>query len=121
MNCVVCNKRAYSNYCVQHKPRKPIKVNKPLPRPTKRIRQVSTKQAQYHVWLEAEARPYLIARDGNKCSCCKRPAASNEKLDIEHTIGKGAHPETKRDLNQMTLMCRLPCHHNKTDGIPCYH
>lgn len=85
------------------------------------MKQVSDKQAEYNRWLEAVARPYLIERDGNKCSCCTRPALEGEKLDIEHTLGKGSHPELKRDLNNLTLMCRIPCHNNKTDNKPCDH
>lgn len=107
-HCIICSKRAYSDYCVQHKPRKPIN-------------QVSDKQVIYHKWLEAEVRPFLIKRDGNQCSCCHRLAYKNEKLDIEHTLGVGSHANLKRDVNNMTLMCRFPCHRNKTDGIKCVH
>lgn len=113
MNCLVCSKRAYSEYCVAHKPRKAIVTRK-------RPKKVSWKQADYHVWLEVVARPFLIERDGNYCSCCGRPAYDTEKLDIEHTDGVGSHPETKRNLSRMTLMCRFPCHRNKTDGVPCH-
>lgn len=112
-HCLKCGKRAYSDYCVQHKPRKPIVTNK-------RIKQVSDKQAEYHLWLEEVARPYLIARDGNSCSCCTRPAYEGEKLDIEHTEGVGSHASLKRDLDNMTLMCRFPCHRNKTDNVQCH-
>lgn len=99
LSCIVCGKRAYSEYCVQHKPRKPIITkNRPAPQ--------SAKEQAYQVWKEEVARPYLIARDGNNCSCCKRPAFANEKLDIEHTLGKGSHPGMKKDLDNLTLMCR---------------
>ena len=91
--CQVCGKRAYSNYCFTHKPRKPIK-------------QVSDKQAKYHNWLEDIARPYLIDRLGNKCSCCSRPAIDVEKLDIEHAITKGSRPDLKQNLDNLTLMFR---------------
>ena len=116
--CTVCGKRAYSNYCFQHKKRKPIEIKK-------RIRQVSDKQSKYHRWLEDFARPALIARDGNNCSCCGRAARQSEekleKLDIEHTLNKGSHPSLKQDMNNLTLMCRYPCHYNKTNHIECNH
>lgn len=106
--CIVCGKRAYSNYCVQHKPRK-------------RIPQQSAKEMDYQYWKETEARPFLIKRDGNECHCCGRPALFSEKLDIEHTEGKGSHPERKRDLTNLRLFCRYPCHDNKTNNRECIH
>lgn len=112
--CIVCGARAYSDYCFRHKPRKPIETKK-------RIRQQSDKELEYQKWKEEVARPFLIARDGNLCSCCGRDAYPGEKLDIEHTLGKGSHPSQKRDLNNLTLMCRFPCHRNKTDGKKCDH
>jgi hypothetical protein len=75
----------------------------------------------YQQWKEEIARPFLIKRDGNRCSCCLRPARTNEKLDIEHTKTKGSRPDLKRDLRNLSLMCRIPCHRNKTDDIACEH
>jgi hypothetical protein len=92
-----------------------------LPQRKKRIRQQSDKEKDYQVWKETVARPYLIERDGNKCGCCERPAYPNEKLDIEHELGKGSHPELKRELSNLRLYCRFPCHRKKTDHIPCLH
>lgn len=87
----------------------------------KPINKRSTKQEQYDTWLESVARPFLIQRDGNYCICCKRAAKVGEKLDIEHTLTKGSRPDLKRDLNNLTLMCRFPCHRSKTDAKPCFH
>lgn len=106
--CKLCGSIWHTKAFCQHKPRKPI-------------RQVSDKQADYKLWLEDVARPYLIERDGNNCSCCHRPAKSGEKLDIEHTLGVGSHASLKKDLDNLTLMCRFPCHRNKTDHLPCSH
>jgi hypothetical protein len=117
--CKTCQSPYHS--AMWHKPRKPIAVKTPLPRPTKRIKQQSDKEKEYQVWKETVARPYLIERDGNKCACCKRPAYSNEKLDIEHTKGKGSHPELKRELTNLRLYCRFPCHANKTNEVECSH
>lgn len=102
------------------------KERKPLPRPTapikrgKRPKQQSVREKQYQQWKEEIARPYLVKLYNNVCSCCGREAGINEKLDIEHTLNKGSHPELKRDLDNLTLMCR-PCHRLKTDGIQCSH
>ena len=114
MICIVCGSRAYSQWCVRHKPRKPIATYK-------HPKQRSTKEVVYQSWKESECRPALIARDGNVCSCCHRHATDGEKLDIEHTLTKGSRPDLKHDLDNLTLMCRVPCHYNKTNGLPCPH
>ena len=119
--CTVCGKRSYSEYCVSHKPRKPIKTNSVL-KTKKRPKQQSDKEKEYQVWKEQVARPALIERDGgNYCTCCGRPAYNGEKLDIEHTLTKGSRPDLKRDLDNLTLMCRYPCHFRKTNGLICEH
>lgn len=87
----------------------------------KPINKVSTKQSEYLKWREKVVRPFLIDRDGNICQCCKRPAYDNEKLDIDEIKGRGSHPELKRDLNNMQLLCRFPCHRLKTDNKKCNH
>jgi len=118
--CKLCGGNHYRTFC--YKNRKPIKVTNPQPlKRGKRLRRQSDKEKEYQVWKETVARPALIERDGNACSCCHRGAYHEEKLDIEHTLNKGSHPALKRDLNNMTLMCRIPCHRNKTDGKVCLH
>lgn len=116
--CTVCGKRAYSDYCVTHKPRKAI-ISK------KRPRQQSDKEKEYQVWKETVARPALIGRDGNYCSCCGRPPYSDiqhdEHFDIDHIKNKGSHVALKRDLANLQLLCRWPCHSLKTDGKSCLH
>lgn len=113
VHCKTCGSDKHYTYaCYQN--RKPIIIKH---RPNKQ----SAKEIAYQDWKETIARPALIARDGNQCSCCHRPAYDGEKLDIEHTKGKGSHPELKKDLNNLTLMCRIPCHKNKTDGKKCLH
>lgn len=91
-----------------------FKIKKP-------INKQSDKEKEYQNWKEGVARPYLILRDGNYCSCCKRPARAREKLDIEHTLTKGSRPDLKKDLNNLKLFCRIPCHRLKTDGKLCVH
>jgi len=84
------------------------------------MRRRSKKQIEYEQWLEKVARPAVIARDGNSCRCCFRDAYEGEKLDLDHIIGKGAHPELKRDINNLQLLDRI-CHHYKTIRKPCNH
>jgi hypothetical protein len=119
-SCSICGKKAYSDRCVAHKVRQPIATKTPIRRPTKRIKQQSDRELEYQAWKETVARPALIERDGNNCSCCGRSAFMNEKLDIEHTLTKGSRPDLKRDPDNLTLMDRI-CHHYKTIGQPCPH
>lgn len=90
---------------------------KTIPRNTTPKKQ-STKQKEYETWKYNVAKPFVIKRDGHKCSCC---GAEHKPLDLEHTLGVGSHPEFKRELKNMTLMCRYPCHDNKTNNRPCPH
>lgn len=85
------------------------------------MKRQSTKELEYQAWKEGIARPTIIDRDGNKCQCCGRPAYPEELLDIDHIKSKGSHPELKRDINNMQLLCRFPCHRRKTDRLPCVH
>jgi len=93
----------------------------PLKQSTKRIKKQSTKELEYQEWKEGVARSYVIARDGNKCRCCWRPAHLGEKLDLNHIDSKGSAPSKKRDLENLELLCRWPCHRNYTDGKECLH
>lgn len=105
--CQVCGERGHSKfYC-----RKRVY----------RVKQVSDKQTEYNIWLEDVARPALITRDGNICNCCKRKPSYEAKLDIDHVIGKGTRPDLKRNLDNLQLLCRFPCHRNKTDNKQCQH
>lgn len=90
-------------------------------RKRKAIAKVSSKERDYKKWLEEIARPFLIEIDGNYCACCGRPARIKEKLDIDHIQNKGSRPDLKKDLNNLQLLCRFPCHRNKTDNKPCLH
>lgn len=106
--CHSCGERGHSQFYCKTRRRKSIN-------------QQSEKELGYQLWKELEARPYLIERDGNACQCCGRAAHTGEKLDIEHEKGKGSHPELKRDLKNLRLYCRYPCHDNKTNNIKCLH
>lgn len=84
------------------------------------MRRVSKKQGEYLEWVENVARPYLIGRNGNRCACCDLFFGA-VKLDIDHILGKGSHPELKKELTNLQLLCRFPCHFNKTNLIECTH
>lgn len=109
MKCVVCQKRAYSEYCVAHKPRKAIAQNK-RPRPYGK---------QYELWQDFRlntAIPYLDRVYGHRCACC----GIDGLLDIDHIVNKGSRPDLKYSLDNLQYLCRA-CHRKKTDRIECYH
>lgn len=97
--CTVCGKRAYSEYCVAHKPRKPIK----------QIGKVGKKRASY--------RKDWIRRNGGKdgvwiCYLQISPMCLRfldiTTLTLEHVIPKGSHPELSMDDANIRPACR-PC------------
>ncbi len=94
---------------------KPPKRLKKAPKP---IRKVSPKQVSYERWLIKEARPTVIKRDGDVCRCCQRVHYPH---DLDHVDGKGHNPSRKRDITNLQILGRFPCHRNKTDHIPCPH
>ena len=106
MQCLICHKRAYSEYCVQHKPRKPIVLRKPLPPPKKRIKQRGKGYDKYELFKHTVAIPYLDATFGRKCQVC---GTSQNNLDINHIKKRGSHPELKYELTNLEYVCRK-CH-----------
>ena len=85
------------------------------------MKRMSAKEQEYQYWKENTARQAVIERDGNHCQCCLRPAYESEKLDIDHVLSKGSRPDLKRSIDNMQLLCRWPCHRNKTDRKECLH
>lgn len=106
--CAVCGSPwHYKTFCPYNKKKRP--------------KLQSDKELDYQEWKETVARPAIIRRDGNWCFCCGRPARPSERLDLEHTQPKGSHPELKRQLTNLRLFCRYPCHFNKTNHLECLH
>lgn len=86
MHCVVCGKRAYSEYCVAHKPRKPI-VTRKLP---KKIGERGKKLATYvEAWKQAQ-KP-----DANGLYTCYISGEKVSYLMAEHPYSKARHPELR--------------------------
>lgn len=92
MRCEVCNKRAYSNRCVAHKPRKPI-------------RKKGKHTIEYEEWRDNVARPYLDKTYGHKCAYC----GTTKRLDVQHIKKRGSHPHLKMELSNIEYLCRS-CH-----------
>lgn len=109
--CSICGKRAYSEYCVLHKPKKPLKRTR-----------ISTKGKEYQRWQKFRqevAIPYMDKHYGHFCRCCKR---SDVPLDIDHIKSKGSHPGMKYQLSNLQYLDRI-CHYWKTNypKLQCPH
>lgn len=99
--CCVCNKRAYSEYCVAHKPRKPI-----LKRGKRTI--------AYEKWRDEIAKPYLDQVFGRQCRVTG--CFETENLHVDHIENRGSHPELKKVLSNVQYLC-FKHHREKTDHL----
>lgn len=100
MVCRVCHKRAYSDYCVRHKPRKPI---------TQRGKQYK----KYQSFKTLQAHPYLTEKYGRVCSVI---GCMESEVDIDHIEERGSRPDLKYELTNLRYVCR-PHHRLITDGV----
>lgn len=105
MNCTICGKRAYSEYCVQHKPRKPVKVNNPLPLPTKPInRNGATKKkwlSTRSAWLKANQPDY---KGCYTCHYCGK-SVDYTIITLDHLIPRSRAPELRYELSNLVPCC----------------
>lgn len=76
------------------------------------------KQAAFEKWRDLIAKPYLKQTYGDKCACCKK---YNKYYDLDHIKNVGSNPRLKMDIDNVQLLCRFPCHFNKTNHIKCEH
>ena len=99
MKCLKCGKRAYSEYCLQHKKRKPItKYGKEAKRYTEFRKEVAI--------------PYLDRQFGHKCRMCSR----TDGLELDHIHSRGSRPELKYQISNLQWLC-FDCHRKKTDRL----
>lgn len=98
--CLVCGKRAYSDYCFQHKPKK-------------RIAQKGAKTEAYEEWRDNVAIPYLDRTTGRVCQACFGSRCRNRQLDVDHIKKRGSSPDLKMSLDNVQYLGRFPCHYEK--------
>lgn len=112
MKCKTCGKNAESEYCFQHKPRKPLPKAKMSSFPVKKLdnsRNISDMNAFFlQVWN---------GRKEHKCENCGK-WLGKEPLSymFDHLLEKSKHPELKYEEDNIMLVC-LECHNNKTRGF----
>lgn len=107
MNCLVCSKRAYSDYCVQHKPRAKIATRTALPRPTKpikrsAIRKVKTRlamqwEATRQQWFSLNTSPYA-------CHYCGIQLFK-KTVTLDHKIPRSRAPQLRYVLSNLVPCC----------------
>ena len=99
--CLVCSKRAYSDYCVQHKPRKPIKSHpgikqrKPIKKTGKQYdKWIKTKAG----WFETNKAPYYF------CHYCGK-MMTRSQLTLDHKIPRSRAPELRYAKKNLVPAC----------------
>ncbi len=123
MTCSVCQKRSYSAYCVQHKPRKPIAVKSvpkqriALPRPTKAIKKHGKIHKQWMSvrgdWLTLNPTPW-------RCHYCDK-ALDITTIVLDHKAPRSSHPALRFDLDNLVPACFVcntlkgSIHHDRFD------
>lgn len=105
MQCLVCGARAYSDHCVRHKPRTPLKRTP--------IKQRGKQYYKYQDWRDTVAIPYLDAHYGHICAVL---GCFETQVDVDHIKERGSRPDLKYDVTNIRYLCR-PHHRLITDGV----
>ena len=109
--CIWCESLEHTSfYCKR-------KINKPIARSTKRIKQKGRRTMEYEEWRDNVAKPYLDETFGHVCVTCGMGDYGMHTLDVEHKLNRGSHANLKMDLNNVQWMGNYPCHFNKTNRI----
>lgn len=87
--CQVCGKRAYSDYCVQHKPRKPI------PQQGKHAKKWQDTRKQW--FRENPAKQYV-------CYLCGK-LLNKEETTLDHIKPRSGNPELRYEFSNLKPCC----------------
>lgn len=114
MKCKTCGKNAESDYCFQHKPRKPLKT-KMLTTFNKTVKNVDNKR------IISDMNAFFLQiwnkKKQHDCENCGK-WLGKEPLSymFDHLLEKSKFPELKYEEENIMLVC-LECHDNKTRGF----
>lgn len=72
----------------------------------RRVSRISERRARRRD-LDALCREIVFARDRATCRRCGR---TEGKLDLSHVFPKGSHPWLRWDLDNVKVLCAVPCH-----------
>jgi len=106
--CKTCGKSAESEYCSQHKPRKPLAQTRMTSTATKSKNIDEMRNFFLDVWK---------TRQDHKCENCKK-WLGNEPLTymFDHVLEKSKYPDLKYEEENIMYLC-IMCHDNKTRGF----
>jgi len=112
MKCKTCGKSAESEYCFQHKPRKPLAKSKMSSKVVKKLdnhRNISDMNAFFlQIWNKK--------KEHNCENCGKWLGKEPLSYMFDHLLEKSKFPELKYEEDNIMLVC-LECHDNKTRGF----
>lgn len=110
-SCEVCGKRAYSNFCVSHKPKKPIvsrskplqrvKVSKPITHTSKKKKSQKTALKKK---LEKLVKDYVKLRDDYTCQHCGQKVEGTN-CHASHVIPVSRSGYLQFDPLNMKVLC----------------
>lgn len=105
-HCIVCKKKAYSDYCVHHKPRKlPNKFGKQAKKNAQ-----TTKIFRERIKSEADQYGMVYCYLQISPLCPKR--LSLDQVVPEHVLPKSGNPELRHDQNNIKIACTF-CNNEK--------
>lgn len=107
--CQTCGKRAYSDFCLAHKPRTPIRVNVTKPKPRKPIQQQG-KVAKSWIktradWFKANTMEFYT------CYICNR-MLRREDCTLDHIISRSSRPDLRYVHSNLAVSC-WTCNNSK--------
>jgi 5-methylcytosine-specific restriction endonuclease McrA len=110
MKCKTCGKNAESEYCFQHKKRKPLQVVKNL---IKYRNKFDKPVNNLHIFFQ----DIWKKRSVYNCENCGK-WLGKEPLSymFDHLLEKSKYPDLAREEDNIMIVC-LECHDNKTRGF----
>lgn len=115
MNCKICGKKSESQFCVLHKPRKPLN-KKPINKISDKgkIKKEEKKEIQKEDWLFYDD---IWHHRLHICEHCEKWIGNDEPLTtyFDHILEKSKHPHLRHVKENIWLLCP-DCHSAKTNG-----
>ena len=95
-NCTVCGKKAFSDFCMAHKPRKAMTTTKPMNKVGKVTKQTNAAVAK---WKRTQATNH---QGYYECYICHKWVPY---LMAEHVKSKARNPDRRTDLENLKPSC----------------
>lgn len=98
--CIVCGKTAFSQYCMQHKPRKAMKASTGL-KTNKRINTIGPVTKR---WLETRAEWIRLNPGPWVCHYCPTKL-DTQTLTLDHLYSRSLRPDLRFELSNLVPAC----------------